>query len=132
MLSGFRDFVMRGNVIDLAVGVVVGASFGSVVTAFTNAFLTPLIKLATGGRGEVAGRFAVNGVVFDWGGFVTALIAFLLTALVVYVFVVRPMNLVTERFRKPAAPPAPPEPTAEEKLLAEIRDELRRRPESLR
>ena len=125
MLSGFRDFVMRGNVIDLAVGVVVGASFGAVVTAFTNAFLTPLIKLATGGRGEVAGRFTVDGVVFDWGSFVTALISFLLTALVVYVFVVRPMNLILSRFQKPAAPTGPSD---EAKLLTEIRDELRRRP----
>ena len=125
MLSGFRDFVMRGNVIDLAVGVVVGASFGAVVTAFPNAFLTPLIKLATGGRGEVAGRFSVDGVVFDWGSFVTALISFLLTALVVYVFVVRPMNLILSRFQKPAAPTGP---SNEEKLLTEIRDELRRRP----
>ena len=129
MLSGFRDFVMRGNVIDLAVGVVVGASFGAVVTAFTNAFLTPLIKLATGGRGEVAGRFSVYGVVFDWGSFVTALISFLLTALVVYVFVVRPMNLILSRFQKPAAPTGPSD---EAKLLTEIRDELRRRPTSPR
>ncbi|MFC5849784.1 large conductance mechanosensitive channel protein MscL [Deinococcus petrolearius] len=128
MLSGFREFVMRGNVVDLAVGVVVGASFSALVTAFTHAFLTPLIKLATGGRGEVAGRFTVDGVVFDWGSFVTALISFLLTALVVYVFVVRPVNLIAARFRKPAAPPAPPEPSNEEKLLTEIRDELRRRP----
>ena len=127
MLKGFRDFVLRGNVVDLAVGVVIGASFGAVVTAFTDAFLTPLVKLATGGRGEVAGTFNVLGVVFNWGSFVTALIAFLLTAFVIYFAVVTPMNLMNERLKRQDKPPVA-EPSNEEKLLAEIRDELRRRP----
>lgn len=126
MLKGLRDFVLRGNVVDLAVGVVIGASFGTVVTAFTDAFLTPLVKLATGGRGEVAGTFSVLGVVFNWGAFVSALIAFLLTALVIYFFVVTPMNLMTERLKRQGKPPVA-EPSNEEKLLAEIRDELRSR-----
>ncbi|SEJ45743.1 large conductance mechanosensitive channel [Deinococcus reticulitermitis] len=127
MLTGFRNFILRGNVVDLAVGVVIGAAFGGVVTAFTDAFLTPLVKLATGGRGEVAGTFEVLGVVFDWGSFVSALIAFLLTAFVIYFAVVTPMNLMTERLKRQDKPPVA-EPSNEEKLLAEIRDELRRRP----
>lgn len=125
MLTGFRDFILRGNVVDLAIGVVIGAAFGTVVTAFTKAFIDPLIKLATGGRGDVAGKFFVNGIPFDWGSFVTALINFLLTALVLYIFVVQPMNRMSERFKRGEAVA---EPTNEEKLLAEIRDAVRQRP----
>ncbi|WP_295818246.1 large conductance mechanosensitive channel protein MscL [uncultured Deinococcus sp.] len=126
MLQGFRDFVLRGNVVDLAVGVVIGAAFGAVVTAFTKAFLDPLIKLATGGA-AVGGVFKIAGVVFDYGSFITALITFLLTALVIYLFVVTPMNAMNERLKRDQKPPVA-EPSNEEKLLAEIRDALRARP----
>ena len=126
MLSGFRDFIMRGNVVDLAVGVVIGAAFGAVVTAFTNAFLTPLIALAFGGKGDIAGKAVINGVVFDWGSFLTALISFLLTALVVYLFVVQPMNRAMAHLNR-NKPAAVTEPTNEEKLLTEIRDSPRQR-----
>lgn len=126
MLQGFRDFVLRGNVVDLAVGVVIGASFGAVVTAFTNFLLNPLVKLATGGA-KVGGSFSVAGVAFDYGTFITALITFLLTALVIYAFVVTPMNAMNERLKRDQKPPVA-EPSNEEKLLAEIRDALRARP----
>ena len=126
MLKGFRDFVLRGNVVDLAVGVVIGAAFGNVVTAFTKAFLDPLIRLLTGGTGEVAGKFMVNGIAFDWGMFVSTLINFLLTALVIYLFVVQPMNRLMERFKREEKP-AVAEPSNEEKLLAEIRDAIKTR-----
>lgn len=127
MLKGFRDFVLRGNVVDLAVGVIIGAAFGNVVTAFTKAFLDPLIRLLTGGTGEVAGKFVVNGIAFDWGLFVSTLINFLLTAAVVYFFVVAPMNKAIERLKRDEKPPVA-EPSNEEKLLAEIRDAVRARP----
>ena len=127
MLKGFRDFILRGNVVDLAVGVVIGAAFNNVVAAFTKAFLDPLIRLATGGKGEVAGTFAVNGIVFDWGTFVSTLINFLLTAAVLYFFVVMPMNTATERLKR-SEKAAEAEPSNEEKLLAEIRDAVRSRP----
>lgn len=127
MLKGFRDFVLRGNVVDLAVGVVIGAAFGNVVTAFTKAFLDPLIRLMTGGTGEVAGKFVVNGIAFDWGMFVSTLINFLLTAAVLYFFVVAPMNKAIERLKRDEKPPVA-EPSNEEKLLAEIRDAVRARP----
>ncbi|WP_339094519.1 large conductance mechanosensitive channel protein MscL [Deinococcus sp. VB142] len=127
MLKGFRDFVLRGNVVDLAVGVVIGAAFGNVVTAFTKAFLDPLIRLLTGGTGEVAGKFMVNGIAFDWGMFVSTLINFLLTAAVLYFFVVAPMNKAIERLKRDEKPPVA-EPSNEEKLLAEIRDAVRARP----
>ncbi|GAA5502632.1 large-conductance mechanosensitive channel [Deinococcus xinjiangensis] len=132
MLNGFRDFILRGNVVDLAVGVVMGAAFGSVVTAFTKAFLDPIVKLVTGGSG-VAGQIVLktaanpaNNIVMDYGSFITALINFLLTALVIYLFVVQPMNKVMDRFKKEEKPPVA-EPSNEEKLLAEIRDALKTR-----
>lgn len=132
MLKGFRDFILRGNVVDLAVGVVMGASFGAVVTAFTKAFLDPLIRLVTGGS-EVAGQIILkhaadpkNNIVMDYGSFITSLINFLLTALVIYLFVVQPMNKMMERFKREEKP-AVAEPSNEEKLLAEIRDAIKTR-----
>ena len=93
MLSGFQNFLLRGNVVDLAVGVVMGAAFGNVVTAFTKSFLDPLIRLVGGGK--VAGTWelrapsVVDGLnipplVIDYGSFLTALIGFVLTAAVIY------------------------------------------------
>lgn len=127
MIKGFRDFILRGNVVDLAVGVVIGAAFNNVVTAFTKAFLEPMIRLATGGTGEVAGKFLINGIAFDWGMFISTLINFLLTAAVLYFFVVNPMNKAVERLKR-SEKPAVAEPSNEEKLLAEIRDAVRNRP----
>ncbi|MGX9685864.1 large conductance mechanosensitive channel protein MscL [Deinococcus wulumuqiensis] len=127
MIKGFRDFILRGNVVDLAVGVVIGAAFNNVVTAFTKAFLEPMIRLATGGTGEVAGKFLINGIAFDWGMFISTLINFLLTAAVLYFFVVNPMNKAIERLKR-SEKPAVAEPSNEEKLLAEIRDAVRNRP----
>lgn len=125
MLSGFRDFVMRGNVVDLAVGVVTGAAFGALVTAFTDAFLNPLIKLFTGGA-EVGGKFIINGVAFNYGAFLTSLITFFLTMWAIYTFVVPPYGRLRAMIAKPVET-GPAAPTAEE-LLTEIRDELKRRP----
>ncbi|EYB69552.1 large conductance mechanosensitive channel protein [Deinococcus phoenicis] len=132
MLKGFRNFVLRGNVVDLAVGVVIGAAFSGVVTAFTRAFLDPVVKLVTGGAvaGAIVLRRAspgVDAIVLDYGSFITALINFLLTALVLYLFVVTPANALMARLKREEKP-AVAEPSNEEKLLAEIRDELRRRP----
>lgn len=133
MLKGFQNFILRGNVVDLAVGVVMGAAFGAVVTAFTKAFLDPLIKLLTGGSiaGQIVLRAAdpankIDAITMDYGSFITSLINFILTALVIYLFVVTPMNRVMERFKKDEKP-AVAEPSNEEKLLAEIRDALKAR-----
>ncbi len=122
MLKGFKDFLLRGNVVDLAVAVVVGAAFAAVVTSFTNAFLKPLIQVFSGG-GEFAGTFVVRGVAFDYAGFVNALITFLLTAAVIYFLVVTPLRIVEERRRR-GEESGPADPTDVE-LLAEIRDLLR-------
>ena len=97
MLKDFRDFVMRGNVVELAVAVVVGAAFGAVVTAFVSSFVTPLIA-AIGGKPDFSRlSFTVNGSRFLYGAFINALLAFLIIAAVVYFFVVRPYAALTAR-----------------------------------
>ena len=123
MLKGFKDFIMRGNVVDLAVGVVIGAAFTAVVTAFTNAFLKPLIQLISGGRGVEAGAFTVRGIPFDWASFVNSIITFLLTAAALYFLVVFPLNKLAERRARGEEPPSAA-PSEEIKLLSEIRDAL--------
>lgn len=122
MLKGFKDFLLRGNVVDLAVAVVVGTAFTAVVTAFTSAFLKPLIQLFSGG-GEFGGAFVVNGVVFDYADFINAVIAFLITAAVVYFLVVTPLKYIEDRRRR-GEEAGPADPTDIE-LLTEIRDLLR-------
>jgi len=123
LLQGFKDFIMRGNVVDLAVGIVIGAAFTTVVSAFTNSFLKPMIQAFGGGGGEVGGTFKINGAIFDWAAFVNAAITFILTAAVVYFLVVTPMNRLAERRHKglEPEPKAPPEDII---LLREIRDAL--------
>ncbi|MEU4559137.1 large conductance mechanosensitive channel protein MscL [Actinoplanes sp. NPDC023936] len=125
MFQGFKDFIMRGNVVDLAVGVVIGAAFTTVVSSFTNAFLKPLIQLMGGGKGLTAGTFEINKVPFDYASFINALITFLLTAAVLYFLVVFPLNRLAERRRRGEEPP-PKAPSEEVKLLTEIRDALLR------
>ena len=107
MLKGFRDFVLRGNVVDMAVGVVIGAAFSAVVTAFTKDLLTPLIAALVGTRDFSALKFTVNGSVFAIGDFINAAIAFLLVAGAVYFFVVVPINALSARMRKAPVPADP-------------------------
>jgi large conductance mechanosensitive channel len=123
MLKGFKDFIMRGNVVDLAVGIVIGAAFTAVVASFTNAFLKPTIQLASGGQGVQAGAFKVRGIPFDWASFINACITFLITAAALYFLVVLPLNKLAERRARGEEPP-PSAPSEEIKLLTEIRDAL--------
>jgi large conductance mechanosensitive channel len=123
VLKGFRDFIMRGNIVDLAVGVVIGVAFTSLVDAFTNAFLYPLIKLLSGGK-EVGGSFTIRGVEFDYALFINGLIAFMLAAAVLYFFVVVPMNKLNERRARGQTDEPETQPSEEAVLLAEIRDAL--------
>ena len=122
MLKGFKDFLLRGNVVDLAVAVVVGAAFIAVVDSFADSFLTPLIGLA-GGGGRLGGSVEVAGHVFRWGAFLSQVSTFVLTAAVIYVAVVLPMRRIVER-RSRGEEPGPVQPTDTE-LLVEIRDLLR-------
>jgi large conductance mechanosensitive channel len=104
MFKGFRDFVLRGNVVDLAVGVVIGAAFGTVVTAFVKDLLTPLIAAVAGKPDFSAFYTEVNGAKFLYGDFLNAVIAFLLIAAAVYYFVVLPVNALMARFQTQALP----------------------------
>jgi large conductance mechanosensitive channel len=126
MFQGFKDFIMRGNVVDLAVGVVIGTAFTAVVTSFTKSFLEPLIKLISGGTGDTKGAWEpVQGVIFTYAAFINAVITFVLTAAVLYFLVVMPLNVLAERRRRGEEPP-PKAPSEEVKLLTEIRDALLR------
>ncbi|MCX4533348.1 large conductance mechanosensitive channel protein MscL [Streptomyces sp. NBC_01669] len=99
MLNGFKDFILRGNVISMAIGLAVGAAFTAVVTGFSNAFIVPLIGVITRGTGDFSrATFQVDGVKFPYGLFVSASIAFLITAAVLYFCVVVPMTKVQNRF----------------------------------
>jgi large conductance mechanosensitive channel len=122
MIKGFKDFLLRGNVVDLAVAVVIGTAFTALVTAFTTSFLQPLIGLI-GGGGVDGGTIVVDGQEFTWGAFINALITFVLTAAVVYFVVVLPMKALLERRRR-GEEAGPAVPTQAE-LLVEIRDLLR-------
>ena len=122
MIKGFKDFLLRGNVVDLAVAVVIGAAFTAVVASFTSSFLEPLIGLV-GGGGVDGGTLVVDGQRFTWGAFINAVITFALTAAVVYFVVVLPIKAIMER-RKRGEEAGPAEPTQVE-LLLEIRDLLR-------
>lgn len=122
MFKGFRDFILRGNVIDLAIAVVIGAAFNSVVSAFGESFIKPLIKVCSG-HGELAGQFTIRGVPFKWADFVNATISFLITAAVVYFVFVLPMNKLAT-LRKRGQAPKPEQVSDEIRLLTEIRDAL--------
>jgi len=126
MIKGFRDFVLRGNVIDLAVAVVIGAAFGAVVTVFARDFIGGIIGAMGGTPDFGTAGVTVNGSKIIIGSTITALIYFLIVALAVYFFVVLPVNKLNERRRRGEEPEA--EATPEDvALLREIRDLLRAR-----
>lgn len=125
MFQGFKDFIMRGNVVDLAVGIVIGAAFTGVVTAFTNGFIKPLIQLMGGDTSATAGKWTVGKVEFDYATFLNSIITFLITAAVLYFLVVFPLNALAERRRRGEEPP-PKAPSEDIVLLTEIRDALLR------
>jgi large conductance mechanosensitive channel len=125
MLKGFKDFLMRGNVIDLAVAVVIGAAFGTIVTAFTSNIINPLVALFGGNNVEGFAYQLVDAnekTKMDFGALITAVINFAIVAAVVYFVFVLPMNKIKER-RKKGEEAGPSEPTDVE-LLIQIRDLL--------
>jgi large conductance mechanosensitive channel len=107
MIKGLKQFLLRGNVLDLAVAVVIGAAFGAVVTALVKDLLTPLIAAVVGKPDFSAIQFEVNGSRFLIGDFINALVSFLLIGTAVYCFVVVPVNAFTARMRRGEAPPDP-------------------------
>ena len=125
MLSGFKKFILRGNVVDMAVGVVIGAAFGGVVAALTKDLLTPLIAALVGKPDFSAISFTINGTVFPIGDFINACVAFLLVALAVYFFVVTPVNAMVARMNQGEAPADPTTKKCPE-CLSEIPIDARR------
>ena len=118
-MKGFKQFLLRGNVVDLAVGVVIGATFGAVVGAFVKDLLTPLVAAIAGKPDFSALTFEVNGSKFLYGDFINALLSFLIIAAAVYFFVVLPVNALVSRARRE---PAPADPTTRKcpECLSEI------------
>ncbi len=104
MFKGFREFIMRGNVVDLAVAVVIGAAFGAVVTAFVKDLLTPLIAAIFGNPDFSRLTFTIHHSQFFYGSFINAVISFLLIAIAIYYAVVLPMNKLAERRARGADP----------------------------
>ena len=124
MLKGFKQFLLRGNVVDMAVGIVIGAAFGAVVTGFVKDLLTPLIAAIVKQPDFSSLTFTINGSKFLYGDFINALLSFLIIAAAVYFFVVVPINAMIARSRK--EPPADPTTRKCPECLSEIPISARR------
>src|SRR5689334_16895473 len=125
MLDGFKKFILRGNVVDMAVGIVIGASFGGVVTSLVKSFIEPLIALLVGKPDFSSLAIQIGSTPFPYGVFLTAVVNFLLIAAAIYFFVVTPINALVARMRKD---PAPADPTTKKctECLSEIPIDARR------
>lgn len=118
ILKEFKQFLLRGNVVDLAVGVVVGVAFGTVVTALVKDLLTPLISAIVKVPDFSSFSFTINGSQFMYGDFINALISFLLVAAAIFFFVIKPMNMLVNRSHK--EPPIDPTTKKCPECLSEI------------
>ncbi len=121
-MKDLRAFLLRGNVLDLAVAVILGAAFGAIITSLVNDIIMPLIGVLLGGIDFTSLAVQVGDASITYGLFIQAIINFIVIGVTVFFVVKYASRLFDE---KEAAPAAPPEPTAEEKLLAEIRDLLK-------
>jgi large conductance mechanosensitive channel len=104
MIKEFRDFLMRGNIVDLAVAVVIGAAFSGVVTSLVDNLVMPIIGIFGGSPDFTANTFSINGSVFGWGAFLTALISFIVISAVIFFIVVKPMNALMARVKRGEVP----------------------------
>ena len=143
-LADFKKFAMRGNVIDMAVGVVIGAAFGKIVSSLVDDIIMPLVGVATGGINftdykwvvqkavtDAQGAVVTPEVTMNWGAWVQTVVDFLIVAFCIFIMIKFMNNLRKKKPVEEEAPaPALPEPTAEEKLLTEIRDLLRQERDS--
>ena len=134
----FKAFAMRGNVIDMAVGVVIGGAFGKITTSLVNDIIMPLISMITGGVDfsdwkwvlkeavlNADGTEAAAAVAVNFGNLISVILDFIIIAFSIFCMIKALNKLQRKKAEEPAAPPAPPEPSAEEKLLTEIRDLLK-------
>ena len=139
MLSEFKDFAMRGNVVDMAVGIVIGGAFGKIVSSFVNDVLMPpigmlagnidftnlFLNLGSAGHETLAAAKDAGAPILTYGNFLQTVVDFVIIAFAIFL-VVKGMNKMKAK-EEAAPPPTPPEPSAEEKLLGEIRDLLKTR-----
>ena len=124
-MTGFKQFIARGNVMDMAVGVIIGGAFSAITTSLINDIIMPLLGIFTGSISFAAMAVEVNGAVIGYGNFIQAILNFLVMAFVVFCLV-KTMNSFHRKKEEAPTQPAPePEPSAEEKLLSEIRDLLK-------
>lgn len=119
-LAEFKDFAMRGNVMDLAVGVIIGGAFSAITTSLINDIIMPILGIFTDSISFADLSFTVNGAVITYGNFIQAVLNFIIMALVVFC-----MIKVMNKLHRKKEEPQPPEPSGEEKLLMEIRDLLK-------
>lgn len=128
LVEEFKSFAMRGNVIDMAVGVIIGGAFGKIVTSLVDDVLMPIIGMITGGIDFTNLSVNVGEAQIKYGKFIQNTIDFIIVAFCIFMMI-KAINRIThlkaEKAKEPAAPAAPPAPSAEEKLLAEIRDLLK-------
>jgi len=134
-LQEFKEFALKGNVMEMAVGVIIGAAFGSIVSALTDNFINPLIAVITGGAEKdengvmqlVGGKFTINGIDFNYGAFLSAVLNFLIIAIILFCLI-KAMNkamAIGKKKKEEEAAAKPAEPSKEELLLTEIRDLLK-------
>jgi large conductance mechanosensitive channel len=121
MLKEFRDFLLRGNIVELAIAFVMGIAFAAVVNSLVNDLVMPIIAMIFGKPDFSDLTFTINGAVFRYGAFITALIQFAAIAAAVFFFVVKPVNALLRRFRSPAEEGMPDEERRHQELLAALR-----------
>ncbi|MCI8739254.1 MAG: large-conductance mechanosensitive channel protein MscL [Oscillibacter sp.] len=124
-LTEFKTFIARGNVMDMAVGVIIGGAFSNITTSLINDIVMPLLGILTGSISFASLEVNIGPAVITYGNFIQAVLNFLVMAFVVFCLVRTINRFHQKKETVPAAPPAPPEPSNEEKLLAEIRDLLK-------
>ncbi len=131
LLKEFKEFALKGNVVDMAVGIIIGAAFGKIVSSLVGDILMPVIGLLLGGVDFTTLSLTLkeatadsDAVVMMYGNFIQTVVDFVIIAAAIFLMI-KALNSLQRKEEEEAAPPAPPEPSAEEKLLAEIRDLLR-------
>lgn len=126
-LAEFKTFIARGNVMDMAVGVIIGGAFSNITTSLINDIIMPILGIFTGSISFAELSFNAGSAVIAYGNFIQAVLNFLVMAFVVFCLVRTINRFHRKKETAPAAPPTPPEPSQEEKLLTEIRDLLKER-----
>jgi len=125
MLDEFKNFALKGNVVDLAIGVIIGAAFGKIIDSLVKHIIMPLVSLLMPGeQGYLAWKWAVNGKEIPYGLFIGEIVNFLIIALALYIFIVKFIGMIVKSKEEEAT--TPPPPTRDQELLAEIRDLLKK------